>query len=772
MKFGIPWGTKGNQAETLETAGNATLRHNADDDALTNAMAHPSIVPDLGDSTRPSRHPRDLGRLGGMTARFDIDKAIAEISARRSKLDAEPMMPAAASTPDLSGLEIQLRKITDQIETLRRPAIEEAINALRGEIQDIGRLLAEKTVRTFEPQSGGGDTTSGKISAELPQDLRNVRQTEGWPEIKEAMSSLASKIDLAVVQSDPVALQRVESSIASLRETTNRLASNETVTRLADCLHALAQKLETTHGGAATNADGGVAVKHLEDRIAKLVERLDAADTKFNHLEAVERGLADLLVHIDAIRAERGDRLHADRSSGAADAVGKAPLTPKQAAADVATRIAASEAAIRGIKPNVSAESSERSNFIVAARRAAHAAAQEPAVRARPAERDKTQPVDRSKFTHRMKSILIAASIVAIVIGSLQIAAKVFHFGKMTLSRPHAAQNTLGRTSNAVGSITLDNTTATDEARSLLSRTAPSSGSIAAAPALDLTNPQSIIAAPAPAAKAQASTVKIPSSDITGSIATSQPIVPPIPMPPHVTTSSTPSDGTLPAAIGSAALRKAATDGNAAATYEIAVRYAEGHGVTANLEQAAHWFEQAASKGLVPAQFRLASLYEKGRGVQKDLARARTLYLAAAEKGNAKAMHNLAVLYAEGVDDKPDYAMAARWFLKAANHGIADSQYNLAILYARGLGVEKSYSDSYKWFALAAKKGDHEAAKKRDEIATRLDAQTLAAVQQQVKVWRPEIEPHEATMVPQPAGGWDAQKAASPGLKETARVPG
>ena len=113
--------------------------------------------------------------------------------------------------------------------------------------------------------------------------------------------------------------------------------------------------------------------------------------------------------------------------------------------------------------------------------------------------------------------------------------------------------------------------------------------------------------------------------------------------------------------------------------------------------------------------------------MKKDLAAARDLYRAAADKGHGKAMHNLAVLYAEGVDGAADYRTAAQWFRKAADHGITDSQYNLAILYARGVGVEQNFAEAYKWFSLAANDGDNDAAKKRDEIASHLDQQSLAA---------------------------------------------
>jgi localization factor PodJL len=218
----------------------------------------------------------------------------------------------------------------------------------------------------------------------------------------------------------------------------------------------------------------------------------------------------------------------------------------------------------------------------------------------------------------------------------------------------------------------------------------------------------------------------------------------------------------LPIAIGGPRLRSAAVAGDAAAAYEVAVRLADGRGVPASVEDAAVWFERAANKGIAPAQFRYASLLEKGQGVKKDLVRARQLYLAAAGKGNAKAMHNLAVLYAEGIEGKPDYATAAQWFRKASQHGVADSQYNLGVLCARGLGTEKNMTESYKWFSLAAAQGDKESAKKRDDVASRMEAYELAAAEAEVKGFVAEKQPDDAIAVPEPAGGWDNVTSATP----------
>ena len=228
-----------------------------------------------------------------------------------------------------------------------------------------------------------------------------------------------------------------------------------------------------------------------------------------------------------------------------------------------------------------------------------------------------------------------------------------------------------------------------------------------------------------------------------------------IPRPSETRTVPTNPSAAVPTETINTALRAGITAREPAAEYEMGSRYAEGRGVPQNLQEAARWFDRAANAGFVPAQFRLAGLNEKGEGVKKDLQAARQLYLLAANKGHAKAMHNLAVLHAEGADGGPDYKVAAQWFRKAAAYGIADSQYNLAILYARGIGVEANMAESYKWFAIASGHGDEDAAKKRDEVAARLDPQTLIAAKLAVQTFVAEREPDDATSLKTPAGGWD-----------------
>lgn len=213
-----------------------------------------------------------------------------------------------------------------------------------------------------------------------------------------------------------------------------------------------------------------------------------------------------------------------------------------------------------------------------------------------------------------------------------------------------------------------------------------------------------------------------------------------------------------------AQLEKIAAQGDAHAQFELGARYADGNNAPRDLKAAARWFEKSAAKGVAPAQYRLGVLLERGLGVDRDLASARTWYERAAGSGNVRAMHNLAVLLADG-GGKPDYTAAARWFRKAAEYGVRDSQYNLAILYARGMGGPQDLVQSYAWFSAAADQGDADAAKKRDDVATRFDAKTFERAKALAAGFRPKTPEPEANDVTPPAGGWQAQPAPKPAGK-------
>ncbi len=214
-------------------------------------------------------------------------------------------------------------------------------------------------------------------------------------------------------------------------------------------------------------------------------------------------------------------------------------------------------------------------------------------------------------------------------------------------------------------------------------------------------------------------------------------------------------------------LRDAVVAGSLGAQYELGQQLFEGRGIPQDQHAAALWFERAASSGFAPAQFRIGALYQKGVGVAQDAAEAKRWYARAAEAGNARAAHNLAVMNAEPINDKPDYVEAAKWFRKAAELGVRDSQYNLAVLYARGLGVEQDFRQSWLWFSLAAAQGDADAAKKRDEVAAKMDPAELATAADELAKFKVATPDPAANDVAVPPGGWDAKP-----LTQTIPLPG
>jgi localization factor PodJL len=795
----------------------------------------------------------------------DVDAAVAQISARQRALDADPesaplpMPPAfgaredytapAAPQPgwtphwpaqDLSGLERQLRQITEQIKGLNRPsATEDSLSELRNDLREIARSITEamprKAIDALEAemrrlteqlaqghQAGVEAGTIGDMARnllEVRDALRQLTPAENLAGFADTINALAHKIDMMGQPGgqDAGNLHQLESAIGALRGVVSHVASNETLAQLADEVRGLSMRIEHVAVQASdrtlgpeleaqlraftqqlqTQQGGGDGFGQLQERIASLSSKLDASDARLSHLDTIERELRGIMDHLGDLRgggnqprtAPAVDTLQRDlsRTQDSVEAVhgtvdhvvdrlaeieremrqdqptrdlpravpklaipiepeaprepgpkmgpppkgprvpidpslpGDYPLEPgtgvpqARIVPSAAERIAASEAAIAGTKP-----AAAPTNFIAAARKAAQAASPE-GVAEQAAEE---APAGRKSLSQRMRRLLGGAAAILILVGGYHVA-------------PKFISNPLG------GMVVLDSTA---DAQKLAAKALEPDDdeddepALAAPESRPVPLPRTVEAVPT-----WVSPVKMP--DMTGSIPKAAPAHASAPLAP-LTLPDNPT-GT-PSAKLPPQLREAALAGDPLAAYDVAMRYFDGRGVTASTEEAARWLQKAAKGGLAPAQFRLGSLYEKGQGVPKNLDAARQLYLAASGAGNAKAMHNLAVLHAEGLTGKSDYKAAAVWFLKAAQHGVSDSQYNLGILYARGIGVEQNLPESYKWFSLAAAQGDRESAKKRDDVAARLDAGAIAAAKLAIKSFVAQPQPEEAVTVKLP----------------------
>ena len=895
--------------------------------------------------------------------------------------------PTAEATVDISNIGEQLRDITARIEALRPSGeLENVVKSFRNDLADIRQQLTKalprQAVESLEAevqalgkrldQSRASGVDLGVLAGiegglkEVRDALRNLTPAEKLVGFDDTVKALSQKVDLIIAKEDPAALQQLETAIGALRGIVSHVASDDTLTKVAEDVRLLAAKVDVVASSAASSQavsalesridnlatalsasnDAGRAVPRelekllsglieklewvqlthtdhaalgaLEDRIAQLIKRLDASNSRLGNLEAVERGIADLLVHIEQIRGGNGaaaaatprkpvevierdvaeikrserrtqDSLEAvhgtveqvvDRlamiESGIHEGPGRAgassdnqtaqvvsrapaqqppqaamrepaperiakpestteaksaatpiatpaalpvaapiapaatsasafadtaarrgstartpidpnlppdhPLEPGSAAGSrampsAAERIAASEAAVDFAKAPVIAEQGAKPNFIAAARRAAQAAAAAPPERHARGESSATHEPQAGKPS-RLRKLIVAGAAVLIAGVFLHVALRMFQ-DRATPNNAPAPPSAPAQqaappkvlpeadSKSDSGPLVLPVPSAPAQSAPATTPNTPPAAPRASSGPTPIVPPSATPAAPAAKPPVMQRQSSLPySADITGSLPRRVP-PPQLQAPANTASEQAPAaaapamvTGKLPATIGGPKLRAAAIAGNAAAQFEVANRFAEGHGIPQSDAEAVRWLELAAKQGLAPAQFRLGAFYEKGIAVKRDLAVARDLYAAAAAKGNGKAMHNLAVLYAEGINGPADYRTAAQWFRKAADRGITDSQYNLAILYARGIGVEQNYAESYKWFALAAGKGDSDAIKKRDEVAPHLDAQALAAAKLAVQKWSAEPQPEDAVNVKTPPGGWDAAEHA------------
>ena len=970
----------------------------------------PAPQPHVYQPTTPQPHvyqppppPRPGFRTPGRPPLVSVDNAVAEIAQRQRQLygddaaargapatpvaamapvapspepavaAAPPPLPATAQPPvDISNLEEQLRDITARIESLRPSSeLENVVKSFRKDLAEIREQLTEalprRAVQSLEAEvqalakrldqsrASASGIDLGVLAGiegglkEVRDALRSLTPAENLVGFEDTVKALSRKVDLIIAKEDPAALQQLETAIGTLRGIVSHVASNDTLTKVAEDVRLLAAKVDVVASSAASgqavsalesridtlasalNASNEAsravpgelekllsglieklewvqlthtdhaALGALEDRIAQLIKRLDASDARFGNLAAVERGIADLLVHIDQIRGGNGvaaaamprkpvdaiardvaeikrseqrtqDSLEAvhgtvehvvdrlamiesgihdgpSRASASADtqanqepakesAIAPAkeparepaadrrakpaepaaamasstsafvdtaarrgstartpidphlppdhPLEPGSAAGQrampsAAERIAASEAAVDFVKAPAIPEQGAKPNFIAAARRAAQAAAAAPPERQARGE-SAALGASQAEKPSRLRKLIVAGAAVLIAGVFLHVALRMFQDRATPNNSPDTPpaapaqgaappavlpESDSSKTAPQSGPLILPVPGTQSPTAPVTTPTTPSASTPGASLGATPTAPPGATPSPPAAPPVPQRQSSLPySADITGSLPRRVPPPYQAQPPASIALEQAPAapamvSGKLPATIGGPKLRAAAIAGDAAAEFEIANRFADGHGVPQSDGEAVRWLELAAKQGLAPAQFRLGAFYEKGIAVKRDLAMARDLYAAAAAKGNAKAMHNLAVLYAEGINGPADYRAAAQWFHKAADRGITDSQYNLAILYARGIGVEQNYAESYKWFALAAGKGDGDAAKKRDEVAAHLDAQTLEAAKLAVQKWSAEPQPEDAVNAKAPPGGWDAPEHAA-----------
>ncbi|HEX2655587.1 MAG TPA: hypothetical protein VHN11_18305, partial [Xanthobacteraceae bacterium] len=666
-------------------------------------------------------------------------------------------------------LELLIKSLTEKLETVRAPTDDRAFDQLENQIVQLAQKLDSTDARLGN--LGAIERGIADVVLQLKDARANAIEAAEHAArsvAREMMESAGNGAEVDTFKRELTELRNTQAAID--RRTQNTLeAVHGTLQRLVDRIGKIETDLRAeapVRASAAVNKEEGV--QSFTGRLAP-AKPVSAIPTRPN---------------ISQLSATAAPILNLERSQEVDNPLEPGSGAPRREIASAAQRIAASAAALGPFMQQAAPEPAGKANFIAAARRAAQAAA---AI-------DRTEDVEPEDieansfigvpFANMRRPLVIGLSIVLILAGLLFLAIESIGVRRnVIVEAPRPAPDAAGVPAESPGGKTTSSTPATEPGLSAPAapKTLPDRQSRQWSPVDDI-----IYAAPSAtvlgaqftegAKKAAAALGDFGSKlspmlpNFSGTTAS---------RPPEAAGAGTASDSAvsanspgspqdgarLPESIGGPALRNAAASGNASAEYEVAVRFAEGRGVRQNFEDAVRWFQRAAHHGLAPAQYRLGSLYEKGQGVKKDLQAARRLYVAAAEQGNGKAMHNIAVLYAEGSEGKPDYKLASHWFRKAADRAVADSQYNLGILYARGVGVEQNLAEAYKWFSLAALQGDEDAGQKRDDVAARLDPQSLNAAKLAVQTWTADPQPEHAINVKAPNGGWDHPVSPDPYAK-------
>ncbi len=782
---------------------------------------------DFGDSPALQQLNNAIGDLRHAVAGVATGDALSTVGDEVRLLSAKVDSLGDIAKGDPGAMEQLHIAISNLRHAVSRVASDDAVSRLGEEV----RLLSAKMDDLSQTAASNHTllTIESRIDALTTAIHASTKNGHAMPrELEKLLSALIDKLELSqLTQTDQTALTHLEDRITMLMQRLDasdaRLGMLEGVERgLADLL-VYVEQLRSGGAGAHTASAKVVSsrasdppfadfkdserrtqdsieavqgtVDHVVDRLARLESDMRISRTWSDADDPLSAEALDLAPSLSPMEDHEspGDTGHilenepvANRGSRIArtpidpDLPPDHPIEPGRMGLPVSPveRLAALDSAVHGKPPINPDPPGGKADFIAAARRAAQAASSSSGDRSN-VKASTATPSSSKKLSERLRTLFVAAAVVAIVVGGFRVVSQMLDHGssspqapteaprvltepspgspmQLTPSEPQKQPSAPGRSSDA-------NTTNMPKTVMV-----PGSGTDAEqnSAAAQVTAPavrQSLVNPPGNFAINSGTLPDLPDSknasgvlsgpDVTGSL------------PPAASGNSGPlSADKLPIAIGGPGLRAAALAGDPAASYEVGVRFAEGRNVPQNNEEAAHWLEAAAKKGFVPAQFRLGTLYEKGVGVKKDLAQALSFYRAAADKGHAKAMHNLAVLYAEGATGAPDYRSASQWFRKAAELGVTDSQFNLAILYARGVGVEQSFPESYKWFSLAAKQGDKDAAQKRDEVATRLDPQTLAAAKSAADQWTAQPQSAEAVSV-KASEAWDPPAKPTSALK-------
>jgi localization factor PodJL len=259
--------------------------------ARLEALQTPCRAGDLAEALR--QELADMRRtVAEAMPRGAIEAIENQVRALGARLDAqrENGIDAAA----LTGFERALADIREALQGLA------PIESLAGLDEALDRLTQKMDLVSERNQSPDSLRQLEASVEGLRGVVAHVASADALSTLAGEIRSLGEKIDRSQ-RSDPGLIDRLEARIAAIGDAieARRLEGGEAERAVVDDLvRAIAGKLD---GLQLTRADQS-ALMHLEERMTQLAAKLDASEIRLGHLDAIERGVAELLVHLDQLR--------------------------------------------------------------------------------------------------------------------------------------------------------------------------------------------------------------------------------------------------------------------------------------------------------------------------------------------------------------------------------------------------------------------------------------------------------------------------------------
>ncbi|KAF9901742.1 hypothetical protein EC991_005751 [Linnemannia zychae] len=165
--------------------------------------------------------------------------------------------------------------------------------------------------------------------------------------------------------------------------------------------------------------------------------------------------------------------------------------------------------------------------------------------------------------------------------------------------------------------------------------------------------------------------------------------------------------------------RSNAARGDVSGMLELGGYYFHGEGgASQDFLLAMSWFQRAASRGSAAAQFNIATMYRQGHGVLPNITTAWEWYLKAAKQGHADAEYSLGLLYFNGEGMGWQYLIAMAWFLKSAKQMNPSALIALGMMYHFGIGVREDDKKAQEYYDRALGQKINAARAKRNGISS------------------------------------------------------